>query len=650
MLGYNQTNQENKKEISNYRDYVRIAKNDVTMKTTHKYRKLIVLTVIFSIIIIVVFCLERKNYTVTDDLSITVQSDNRTESLFFWDSGEGKLYCFLPSYAELKRCQLQSKSNVNVTIQGKPIELFQNLGEITADVPYALNWGGDEQTITFMQSARIPTLFLTTQSGNKRGIDGDKEYEEKISLTLYNPVGEVEYSSKSYKDTINGRGNSTWKLEKKPYVIKTESACSLLGLPAADKWILLANGYDESGIRNKLAYQMAHCAEFEWSPSGEFVDVYINGDYEGVYLLSEKVEILENRLNQDKNATALFSRDLPSRWDSQESVFYTKSGKSLGIYYPTSQEKQFKQAKGKTTEMMQTIEELLNAESDEVFNLIDLDSWVKRYLMDETLLNRDGEWFSSYYYWNYTLPNEKVYAGPIWDYDLSLGNTNNEWSKLWGTPNRLICDVTPWYTQLMRMEKFHDRAVELYKTVFRPQLCAMADGTINDLSEQICFAVQMNDIRWKNELPHTYGSTEEATKGLREFLTERIAFLDDIWLNSENYHLVRFVGGSSYNIRIADGDYLQFLPTGENVDIEGEVIWITEGTNEIFDIGTLISDDIVLCAKRVNQTPETTENSLWMKIKNFYSLHRPIAEAFVWCAIFGIIGIGLVEADVRKRR
>jgi hypothetical protein len=89
---------------------------------------------------------------------------------------------------------------------------------------------------------------------------------------------------------IRGRGNSTWGNPKKPYQMKLDSKEKFLDMPKQKKWIFLAEYSDKSLLRNTIAFELGYLSTLDWTPKSEFAEVYINGEYNGTYNVSEKVE------------------------------------------------------------------------------------------------------------------------------------------------------------------------------------------------------------------------------------------------------------------------------------------------------------------------------------------------------------------------
>ena len=108
---------------------------------------------------------------------------------------------------------------------------------------------------------------------------------------------------------IKGRGNSTWWIctdagagavvGKCPYQVKFGDKTSVLGMPEDKKWVLLAEKSDKSMIRNKIARYMGELSDLEYTPNAEYIELFINEDYQGTYLIGQKVEESKNRVNID---------------------------------------------------------------------------------------------------------------------------------------------------------------------------------------------------------------------------------------------------------------------------------------------------------------------------------------------------------------
>ena len=96
---------------------------------------------------------------------------------------------------------------------------------------------------------------------------------------------------------IKGRGNYTWKWDKKPYALKLDKKSKVLGMPAHKRWILLANWRDHTLLRNDATFELSRRAGLPYTVKGQFVELEFNGEYRGNYYLCEQIKIDENRVN-----------------------------------------------------------------------------------------------------------------------------------------------------------------------------------------------------------------------------------------------------------------------------------------------------------------------------------------------------------------
>ena len=126
------------------------------------------------------------------------------------------------------------------------------------------------------ENREIPRIDINTYGAK---IESKEEYVDcSVSISGTEIVG--------YSAGIRGRGNSTWELPKKPYRIKFEEKVSLFGEAKNKSWVLLALYYDYSAVKDKLAFAMADAIGTDvFVPSYHYVELYLNGKYQGLYLL-----------------------------------------------------------------------------------------------------------------------------------------------------------------------------------------------------------------------------------------------------------------------------------------------------------------------------------------------------------------------------
>lgn len=225
---------------------------------------------------------------------------------------------------------------------------------------------------------------------------------------------------------IKIRGNSTSGLDKKPYNIKLSSKRSVLGMVSSKKWSLLANAMDKTLMRNAVALSLAKDMGFAYSSDYRVVEVFVNGVNRGCYMLVESIDIASNKVNIDvDNGDALLQLDLQlSRHDDDVSYFYTGSSSDpvfagqqcFGIekydYAPIDYVKSVK-------ERVDNVEiAIASGDRETISAVIDVDSFVNYYILLEYCKDVDAALSSKWFY----LKDDVLYAGPPWDFDLSMGN------------------------------------------------------------------------------------------------------------------------------------------------------------------------------------------------------------------------------------
>ena len=253
---------------------------------------------------------------------------------------------------------------------------------------------------------------------------------------------------------IKLRGNSSLSFNQKKYTIELrdeqgkEVDAPLLGMPAHSDWVLLAPYNDVSAIRDPLAFQlwrdMGH-----WGPRTEMVELTLNGDYRGIYILSEAIKRGADRVNIAKlKKTDVAGRDVTGgyllRIDTYNDDDATFTSKVPGIgdgimtsqitwscIYPKKkklQPEQFAYIQSYVDTVEQVIQSDYFADPQRGYaRYIDVPSFVDYFIHTELSLNADGYKRSAYFYkekQNADGTGGKLVAGPVWDYNLAYGNCN----------------------------------------------------------------------------------------------------------------------------------------------------------------------------------------------------------------------------------
>lgn len=526
-------------------------------------------------------------------------------ALSLWMQEEGCYYAFLPSYAE--HVSLVLEAGTQASLNGAALYSGMDLGAFETNTAYPLTLNGEAAgTLCFLRSANLPALYIETESGSLDNIHANKNNEETSSVTLVSPEGAEEYAAGGC--LLKGRGNMTWLLDKRAYLLTLPQETGLLGMGAATKWVLLANALDDTGLRNKLIFDLAGESDFAWTPGCEYVDVYINGEYRGLYLLTEKVESGPNRLNLNEQAGDFLCRlDLDERWSDLRYPFRTPYGRTVEISDPKQLTTGSRENVGARTAELE--ERILSGEDLTQAEDFDLDSWVRRYLIDEISGNIDADLASSYFY----CQDGVFYGGPVWDYDMTLGNSpRNRDPRAFIANTGHVSSVmeSPYVEALYRNPGFRQRVEELYEQEFRPILAELVDGGIRERAEAIRDASAMNNLRWDYVFREYYDNGSiYATDAefLEEYLRTRMDFLDSAWIRDVEYCTVQLEyapGGFFWNVTVEKG-----TPLKNTVEDVTEYTWYDYWTGEFVGPDTAITGDRILTV-RFDPQKELTAVSL----------------------------------------
>ncbi|MEI6603148.1 MAG: CotH kinase family protein, partial [Clostridia bacterium] len=355
--------------------------------------------------------------------------------------------------------------------------------------------------------------------------------------------------------TLEGRGNSTFDEIPKQfpkYPLKFEfvdkQARSVCGMLPANHWNMLANLYDKTLLRNAVALNLgANLSGLQWTPKAQMIEVYLNGRYHGVFLLTEDVEAGPNRLNIDMTGDTpgfLVEWDMRAKTeaDATYNALLDKTGKSPFDYYFVLPKLSsgitftYKSPKGdKMTQVQRDyvkktvsdISDLLVAPSNEAYlNRVNLNSFVDYFIVNDFFQNNDAVSFSSIYL--FQDKGGKLNMGPIWDFDLYLGNNGGN------SANKCLEWGSPWFSQLVTKSSAFKTALKSRWKVVKPIVQSSVLNYLDTLNTKIQDAQTRNFNLWKvinftfsitkNRAPS--GSYAGEVTFLKNWLTQRLAYAD----------------------------------------------------------------------------------------------------------------------------
>lgn len=539
-----------------------------------------------------------------------------TEIYPWTDENEDVSYYFIPSFAELDDIHLSMDEDNRIKIDERLFSNGDSLLELTPDQDYVMT-GRDniEHKVRFIRSGNVSTIFVSTATGSIDPVLRSKDHKEIAKITVVDKDGNIDLAKTDSK--IKGRGNSTWKKDKKPFTILFNEPESILGMAVSSKWALLANAYDHSGIRNALVFDTARDAGLIGTPEYEYADLYINGLYNGLYLICQTADTFIERTDVDEENVYLFTAEVNIRAEEVSYPIYAENDEVIiDVHLP---KKLSSYEKETAKDIISKIDTTIDNGGSDISEVIDIDSWAKRYLIDEIFANYDSGVTSSYFYITEG-SDSKAYAGPVWDYDNILGNRNafarniNPETLYAQQQYRSKTQRILWYSKLYSNPIFYDAVVNLFEEVFLPRLELLLNNDILQLDTEIRTAKKADDLRWGFDTDGEYDQ-------IREFLLKRIQFLKKIWLDNSDYVRVTYYTPDNNSLFMSF-----FIPRGSSLsndpnamgEFEGTGEWCIDGTEEKYDFDLPVNEDIVLVNASFKEQPAsdsiTANNSINKKL------------------------------------
>ena len=466
-----------------------------------------------------------------------------------WYYANNVYYLFLPSGADSSNMTVWFDADADVFCNGTQLINGEKTSVFAEGGDYVLTCGETEYKLKVLKSENVGTIYVTTESGNMAAVHANKEHKEPGEITILDKDGNVQYDNTL--DYIKGRGNSTWLADKKPYNIKLDEKADLFGMGKHKSWCLLSNPGDGSQIRNDLCYDFARALGIETTTDSFHVNLYLNGEYAGLYLITEKVDIGENRvdiydlegetedvnekdLDEYKLGGAQNSRELGTikyaeipnnpdeitggylletekiyRYVNEVSGFISDIGQCIVVKTP---EYASKAQVEYISSYYQDFEDALysptgyNMKGRHYSEYIDMDSFARIYVLLEFISNFDG--CSSSFYMHKDVGG-KLTVGPGWDFDLGLSQHQ---------PNDLINHVPDvadphllyiqtcfignhaenrksLLGQMFSHNDFQEKVQQVWANEFQSYYPTFREE-IGTRSETVSSAVTMNAIRW----------------------------------------------------------------------------------------------------------------------------------------------------------
>lgn len=423
------------------------------------------------------------NYDITDaacDISLTYVNGNKALN-------NGTLPVKMIGIEPLKNSVgtvLEGYYTITLTDTG------DNLLTYVEDVKLTMNYQdelGENQTIlsnifTLRYLSQLPLVLKTDipiiEITTPATITSKDDWMDDCYIKISNAG---KYDAEYTKVQMKGRGNSTWGLPKNPYAIKLDKKAEVLGFPKHKRWVLLANWYDKSNLRSEVAFLMGRMSTeqtvsgMDYTPRITYARVFINGNFQGLYSVTEQLKIDDNRVDVGDDG---YLMEIDGKLDMSDINFKIPHiGQPIVIKDPDME----------SQEQIDYIVNFMNTADKALFanyyldpengykKYIDVYSFIDWYLVNEIAKNADAVFYSSCYM--NLKRGDKLRMGPLWDFDLGFANYvysgNIETESVINSPKGFYIRDVSWYSRMFtdpefihilknRFNHYYDRQQEIY--------------------------------------------------------------------------------------------------------------------------------------------------------------------------------------------
>ncbi len=481
---------------------------------------------------------------------------------------EGQAYLFLPSGALMPQALI---------IGGETVPYALTLGQNTIR-----DAQGDPLLLMVMRSANLRAVYLMSDDAENAGrafVEANNAHTTSVQaqMTIVNAQGDTDYRGAIRQ--LRGRGNTTWGWgAKKPYQLKLEKKADLLGNGHENNtYLLLAECFDATLLHNTLCFDIARKLGLP-TPANEPVDLYYDGVYRGTYLLCEKVEVRSGLLNimdydallsrvydaedqtvqqavnrygneyqyldgvdADNGANGAYLLEIDQYFYTTEDVWVSTAS---DLHFTVQNPGCLSKADGAYIgELLQRIENALQnggvdpETGQKASELLDYPSLARFFLLSEWSKNPDY-WRGSTFFYK-PAGEEKLYAGPVWDFDIAFGIRKGES----GTAGYLRAQ-DGWLSLLCAMPDFQETVLDVWITELEPLLASLdMDTYVN----RVAASAAMNFTIW----PYGGGYNNINKDTVYDTWEENLAFLKDYLAGRLDWMRQDLAGWAGYDVSAA---------------------------------------------------------------------------------------------------
>ncbi len=398
-------------------------------------------------------------------------------------------------------------------------------------MPMFMVAGGTEPGRQY-SSGTLPIIFINSEAPITT-----KEYY--VNATCYiDALGQEGYESLGTAESplaleIKGHGNHTWReYAKKPYRLKFQDKVKPLGMKKNRHFTLLPHADDDLVyLRNTVGFELSRLIGMAYTPAQEPVEVVLNGDYVGLYMLTEKICVGKNRVEiTEQDDLATDPEKITGGWlleidnyESDDQIYIPNGDNDMNSVNITIQDPEvlsLEQRSYITTFIEDTDKAISSSDRDSKVweRYIDMDTLARYYIVREIV--DDAESFRGSCFIHKERGNDtKLIFGPVWDFGNAFHRGRNKF--IWQDPPY----GSVWISKIYMFHRFKEHVINLWQPFLGMQYPKL-DKAIDDFIDRIRYAVDSDLARW----PGNYtGSIDSRKQLMKQYLSEKVAFLVSEW-------------------------------------------------------------------------------------------------------------------------
>ena len=419
--------------------------------------------------------------------------------------------------------------------------------------------------------------------------------DEYVTASFTLTLGTKQFASGDYEGTgsVKGRGNTSWGQPKKPYSIKLDKKASLLDIPKTKKYAIVPSYSDPSLIRNYVAYKSGLMFEgIDYVPKCEFCEVYLNGSYNGIYLLVERVAIETTKVDiaeataEDLTGGYLIEKDVHDKIDFSSDLWFDSP------YWANQNQDYFvlkdpepddtalsDQMRAYLAGYMQQLHTaVMDTTSSAYTQYVDTTSWIDFIIMQELAKNVDGNLKTSCYMVK-KAQDDKLYMTAPWDFDLAFGNPATTWNNADYTHNdyydcpdatspadfMTINSSCPWFDTLYDNHAEFNSALKERYTAYRQTMVPEMLRLMDYAGAYLDAAAVADNAKWGWDF-------DDGVAALRSWLTSRIEWLDSQWcadIETIDLDFALNTAGGTLHFTTSDPAFTGTVKDGRIVGVSG---------------------------------------------------------------------------------